>query len=624
MGKEWLLTMKPSFNTQWLGLPLKEGHQIHKKIEFLIQNPQPDGDTKKQLKYKDKNLYRLRSGDYRIFYTYDSRYISLLALRRRQEDTYDENIDAEFLGGFDISYEDAPIQSPPAGSVGSVPILSASATLVEDVRKRLLPETITEDLLRQLQIADEYHTLLLPLKSETELLDAAVPQDITSCILDHFFPPSLSKLQSQPDQIIQHVDDLLRLKQGEFLQFLLRLSPEQERAAAWSKNITGPTQVKGKPGTGKSMVALHRVQSILKQLQQDGIQSPRILFTTYTNSLIQSSRQLLELLLGENVQYIHITTADKLILSFAEKHLSHPIKVASESTPLGLLKNKCNVLKSDKPDLYQSIAHLSPEYILDEISFMITARGIERWEEYEKLDRSGYSRDVRLGSRQRQAVWTLYKIYLQQLATMKQYTWQSLRVEVEKIHAANPLLLQYDAVIVDEAQDLDPSVLRLLFNACKAPNRFFVTADANQSIYGKGFTWREVHEGLRFQGGRTTVLKTNYRSTRQIGEAAQSYLSDVEVAEIDATEWVHMHNGSLPEICRASDEQEEFNALTRFLLRSASTFQAGLSSCAVLCPTKQIGIAIADQLKQANIRAVFMQKQQVNLAFSGVKVMTLH
>ncbi len=39
MGKEWLLTMKPSFNTQWLGLPLKESRQIHKKIEFLTQNP---------------------------------------------------------------------------------------------------------------------------------------------------------------------------------------------------------------------------------------------------------------------------------------------------------------------------------------------------------------------------------------------------------------------------------------------------------------------------------------------------------------------------------------------------------------------------------------------------------
>ncbi len=546
-------------------------------------------------------------------------------MRRRQEDTYDENIDAEFLGGLDVSsYEYALISSLPADSAKSMSIPFALPTSVEEVRERLLPEPITEDLLRKLQIADEYHALLLPLKSETELLDVAVPQDITGCILDHFFPPSLSTLQSQPDQIISHVDDLLRLKQGEFLQFLLRLSPEQERAAVWSKNITGPTQVKGKPGTGKSMVALYRIQSILKQLQRDGVQSPRILFTTYTNSLIQSSQQLLELLLGEDVKYIHISTVDKLILSLAEKHFSHPIKVTSGSTPLGLLKNKYNVLKRDKPELYQSIVHLSPEYRLDEISFMIAARGIERWEEYETLDRSGYSRDVRLGSRQRQAVWALYEMYVQQLAIMKQYTWQSLRVQVEKVHAENPSFLQYDAVVVDEAQDLDPSVLRLLFNACKAPNRFFVTADANQSIYGKGFTWREVHEGLRFQGGRTTVLKTNYRSTRQIGEAAQSYLSDVGIAETDATEWVHMHHGSLPEVCRASDEQDEFHALTRFLLRSASTFQAGLSSCAVLCPTKKIGMAIADQLNQANIRAAFMQKNQVNVAFPGVKVMTLH
>src|SRR2546421_10510230 len=77
--------------------------------------------------------------------------------------------------------------------------------------------------------------------------------------------------------------------------------------------------------------------------------------------------------------------------------------------------------------------------------------------------------------------------------------------------------LLYDAVVIDEAQDLDPSALRLLVQLCKQPNRVFITADANQSIYGSGFNWADVHDDLRFQG-RTAVLHANYRSTREIGE----------------------------------------------------------------------------------------------------------
>jgi len=56
------------------------------------------------------------------------------------------------------------------------------------------------------------------------------------------------------------------IKEGELLTFLLKLSPEQEKYARWSPQVTGPTLVKGGPGTGKSTVALYRIRSLLEQL----------------------------------------------------------------------------------------------------------------------------------------------------------------------------------------------------------------------------------------------------------------------------------------------------------------------------------------------------------------------
>jgi mRNA-degrading endonuclease RelE of RelBE toxin-antitoxin system len=105
MGAEWLVTMKPSFTNEWLALPPKEAHQVLEKIKLLEQDPTPDAKVKKQLKHIDPRLHRIRAGDYRIFYTFEEPHISLLAVRRRREDTYDEALDIEFLGGFDLALE---------------------------------------------------------------------------------------------------------------------------------------------------------------------------------------------------------------------------------------------------------------------------------------------------------------------------------------------------------------------------------------------------------------------------------------------------------------------------------------------------------------------------------------
>ena len=51
------------------------------------------------------------------------------------------------------------------------------------------------------------------------------------------------------------------------------------------------------------------------------------------------------------------------------------------------------------------------------------------------------------------------------------------------------------------------------------PSGLFLTADANHSLYNRGFRWSHVHEQLQVTG-RTRILRRNYRSTRQIAHAA--------------------------------------------------------------------------------------------------------
>ena len=98
MSGEWLLTPTHTFLAMWRALPNKESHQVLEKIGLLEQDPMPDGKAKKQLKYVNREVYRLRCGDYRIFYTYRDPYVSLLKLDRRDDDTYENDVEAEYLG----------------------------------------------------------------------------------------------------------------------------------------------------------------------------------------------------------------------------------------------------------------------------------------------------------------------------------------------------------------------------------------------------------------------------------------------------------------------------------------------------------------------------------------------
>ncbi|WP_179139468.1 AAA family ATPase, partial [Azospirillum brasilense] len=81
---------------------------------------------------------------------------------------------------------------------------------------------------------------------------------------------------------------------------------------------------------------------------------------------------------------------------------------------------------------------------------------------------------------------------------------------------------QYAAVLIDEGHDFEPEWLRLVSRMVDpATNNLLLLYDDAQSIYArarqKQFSFRSV--GIQAQG-RTSILKINYRNTRQILQTA--------------------------------------------------------------------------------------------------------
>lgn len=125
---------------------------------------------------------------------------------------------------------------------------------------------------------------------------------------------------------------------------------------------------------------------------------------------------------------------------------------------------------------------------------------------------------------------------------------------------------QYDAVLIDEGHDFRPEWLKLVTQMVDPrSDSLLVLYDDAQSIYATGkrrdFSFRSV--GIRAQG-RTTILRVNYRNTREILDyalhAAQRILVPAEAAEDEVPRIAPLsagRHGDAPQVVRLPSLREE-------------------------------------------------------------------
>lgn len=608
---------KPTFTNQLLTIPKERVVQVLEKIEVLRKDPKPHGSLKKKLHGYEGAVYRLRSGDYRIIYTYGDGWVSLLGVDSRK-DVY---------RGTKLYAEEATIDIK---KVSNLELLLLPHLTSQPLNSPLPPEDPlpllpTEDLLTQLLIPASYFPLLLPCKTLDDLLTANIPTALRDRLFDCLTNPNFDQVLHQPDLRTGDPNDLLRFKEGELLGFLLHLNPEQEKFVTWSLKASGPTLVKGSPGTGKSTIALYRVRTLIEHLKSQGTPHPRILFTTYTNALVTFSRQLLDSLLGDDLTCVSVKTADAIVYNLLTENGPKPTIATDADLRKALQKALPNAIATLDGNLLQQQAQrqilqrLTPDYLLQELNTLIDGRTILKLEDYQVTARNG--RSIALNKIQRQAIWHLRQLFLQHLKTNNLETWSQLRNRALTIVESAPNLPKYDAVIIDEAQDLDPNILRLLTTLCIAPNRLFVTADANQSIYGSGFRWQDIHTDLKFTG-RTGILRTNHRTTREISEAAHSYLCDSQL-DPDSDDRDYIHTGPSPAVRSIATHEDEAQLLTQFCKTATREFRLGINACAILVPNETIGRNLAGRLTYLGLPAQYMGSKDLDLNSPQVKVINL-
>jgi hypothetical protein len=294
--------------------------------------------------------------------------------------------------------------------------------------------------------------------------------------------------------LVSGPDELMDVFAYPFATWRVYLHPTQR--AVVEAAYKGPARVTGGPGTGKTVVALHRAHALAKR--GDG----KVLVTTFTSTLSDTLRSALDMLVDDEDadSRIDVSHVDKLAHRVFRREHGAPHMLGSE----------------DEKALWAGLIDelglsFTPVFLSEEWRQVVLARRITTADAYLAAKRTGRGRA--LGSAQRAQVWQAIWEFEQNLTQQGAWTHETIRREAAQLlEDTNEKPFRH--IVIDEAQDLSPDQWRLLRAAVvEAPDDIFIAGDTHQRIYDNRVSLREV--GINI-AGRSSRLNINYRTTAEI------------------------------------------------------------------------------------------------------------
>ncbi|MDO1485897.1 UvrD/REP helicase [Rhodococcus rhodochrous] len=258
----------------------------------------------------------------------------------------------------------------------------------------------------------------------------------------------------------------------------------------------GPSRVAGGPGTGKTVVALHRARRLAARGEGP------VLVTTFTSTLADSLKDGIGMLVKDP------DVMSRIVVQHVDR-LAHRVFREEHGNP--------RILSPvDEKKIWRSIIDdfaidFSEAFLGEEWRQVILAQRVSSASEYLAAKRTGRGR--RLGATQKAQVWQVVWEFEEALKTRKLHTHDTIRREATRI-LEQQTDKPYRHIVVDEAQDLSPDQWRLLRAAvADGPDDLFLAGDTHQRIYNNHVSLRELGVNVT---GRSSRLSINYRTTAEI------------------------------------------------------------------------------------------------------------
>lgn len=421
------------------------------------------------------------------------------------------------------------------------------------------------------------------------------------------------------------------LEEGDFGRWRVFLHPTQRKIV--EREYSGPARVSGGPGTGKTIVALHRVKHLVERLGPgDG---KDVLLTTFNKNLASDLRQRLLALAGpEAVRRVDIINIDKLATGIVAE--------AMQGTARQWIDDAKAIQEWEELLDEQNEHRWDAEFLHAEWSHVILGQAVASRADYFRARRAGRGRAI--SREDRAEIWKLVERYVMRLDekhlwTYRQVAERAARLEIERARAieayeadqvSSPKLQRdsgvfyrprYRHVVVDEAQDLSAAHWKMIRAMVpEGPNDIFLAGDTHQRIYGNYVSLGSLGINIR---GRSSKLTLSYRTTHEILGAACRLLGeeqwdDLDDGADDLTGYRSVLRGPRPVFASYATWEAELDGI----VDQVREWEGG--SIAVCVPERWMVAEVERRLAKAEIFSCSIGTDGPRLVEAQVHVGTMH
>ncbi|MBX3086750.1 MAG: UvrD-helicase domain-containing protein [Anaerolineae bacterium] len=423
------------------------------------------------------------------------------------------------------------------------------------------------------------------------------------------------------------LDALETYHDGKIKRLMLNLTAEQRTFVAL--RIEGSALLRGCAGSGKTTIAIHRAV-------EAALAGQRVLFLTFNRALATAIRDLIAELVSPLPETLEVTNIDAWATSYLEAQGQALQFLTADDTK--------TIYACIVDEQKQQEAPPSPflqsqwwGFYREEIERVIKANGLATLQDYLTVDRIG--RGHALQSAERRYVWAVFERYQTTLAAKGYNDWQDVPIVTLRDLTSTPEIcaeIQYDQIIVDEAQDMRLTQVQLI-NAIAKPDAqgrrsIFMVGDSSQTLYTRGFTWLQAGLDIR---GHSFRIRHNMRSSRQIANAAarlseQNHIFGSPAEIIDPQRCTR--DGAKPIWLQPATNQQEPHEVVNKIFdllggtdKSADHALFRLSDFAILCPNHQLVEEYVTALALKNIPCSTAKGDKpFEILENTVKVLTIH
>jgi DNA helicase II / ATP-dependent DNA helicase PcrA len=315
---------------------------------------------------------------------------------------------------------------------------------------------------------------------------------------------------------------------------------ESQRRAA--ETVKCPMLVAAGPGTGKTQTLTSRIRYLL----ESSIEPKRILALTFSNRAAEEMRERIARINEQaaaqmNVMTFHAFGLDILRRYYVEAGLESHSPLLDKIDALLHLENNLNVLRlvhyealheptSNLPAILGAISRAKDE-LCSPAEYKILGGAM--------LMRAEEEQDEELKTKAEKVLETarIYEFYQGYLDSEKMLDFGDLIYRAVRLLRENPAVkaevcAQFDAVLVDEFQDVNRACGHLLKEIAGCGETLWAVGDLRQSIY----RWRGASPaninlfGTDFPNAETLSLETNYRSHKEIVELFSHFAQGMKAA----------------------------------------------------------------------------------------------